>query len=364
MKQIVMLQGMGNNERGWARLMSGFGRVVLIQQGLIQHVEVWADRQCVFDGPKVSVRSTRGLDEMTLSSLTILRSLARCREHTRGQKLDVIIASNYSMGLAALWLRASGRTRKVVMVLTDHLPLHGSLAVRVHRRLCAGLTRWAARRADEVWTVSPRIPTASVNPRHYLVPICLDDNGVPAGRREEVGYVGFPSPDHALDVLFEICRKHAFPLNIIGDSPYLQAIRSQAPPGTRFHGVLNDQAKINAVLARCFCGYAVYRSAGPENYSYYGIPSKTFYYFASNVPVVTTNTAHFTPTIETHRVGRVVDPVPEQIEAAILQLKNEFPAFYAAIGRFRREWNVQVESFHRERLAALWADGERRKACV
>jgi ABC-type sulfate transport system permease component len=49
-KQIVMLQGMGNNERGWARLMSDFGRVVLIQQGMIQHVEIWENRQCVFNG--------------------------------------------------------------------------------------------------------------------------------------------------------------------------------------------------------------------------------------------------------------------------------------------------------------------------
>jgi len=59
MKQIVMLQGMGNNERGWARLVSRFGRVTLIQQGMIQHVEVWENETKVFDGPETSVKSTR-----------------------------------------------------------------------------------------------------------------------------------------------------------------------------------------------------------------------------------------------------------------------------------------------------------------
>ena len=40
-KYIVLLQGMSNYERGWARLVSKFGRTTLIQQGIIQHVEVW-----------------------------------------------------------------------------------------------------------------------------------------------------------------------------------------------------------------------------------------------------------------------------------------------------------------------------------
>ena len=62
---------MGNNERGWARLVSSFGRVVLIQQGILQHVEVWENGQATYQGPEVSVMSTRKLDEMTFSMLTM-----------------------------------------------------------------------------------------------------------------------------------------------------------------------------------------------------------------------------------------------------------------------------------------------------
>jgi hypothetical protein len=355
MKQIVLLQGMGNNERGWARLVSAFGRVVLIQQGMIQHVEIWENRQCVFRGPDQSVMSTRRLDEITLSSVTLWRSLARCREHTQGHKLDAVIAANYSMGLAALLLRATGKARKAVVVLTDHLPIRGSHAVRLHRRICGVLTRWVVRRADEVWTVSPRIPAAQENPRHFVVPLCLDHHPAAVTPREEVGYIGFPSSDHALDVLFNICRKHSFRLNLIGDSPYLQSIRHLAPPGTVFHGVLNDEVRIHEVLARCFCGYAVYRKTGPESYSYYGIPSKTFYCFASHVPVVTTQTAHFTQNIGQFGVGCVVEPIPEQIEVAVLKLKAQYSQYVEAIQRFTRIWNENSEKFHQERLTQLWA---------
>lgn len=352
MKQIAMLQGMGNNERGWARLVSKFGRTVLIQQGMIQHVEIWESQQCVFSGPEASLMSTRKWDEITLSSLTIGRSLARCREFSHG-RWDVIVATNYNMGLAALLLRAAGRTRKVVVVLSDFLPLRGSFAVRLHRRVTTGLTRCVARWSDEVWTVSPRIPTASANPRNFVLPICINDNHTPQGQRGEIAYVGFPSPDHALEILFEICKQHGFRLNLIGDSAYLQSIKAQAPADTIFHGMLNDQTKINEIISRCFCGYAVYRNIGPESYSYFGIPSKTFHYLASNTPVVTTNTAHFTANIEKYGIGRVVKPEPHEIEAAVLELKAQFPKFYDAINRFRETWNAQAEQFHRERFTAL-----------
>ena len=352
MKQIVMLQGMGNNERGWARLVSRFGRVTLIQQGMLQHVEVWEDERCVFSGPEVSVVGSRKFDEGTFSSLTFLRSLARIREQLRGETADVIIAANYCMGLAALWLRGRGKARRVVVLLTDFLPIRGSLAVRIHRRVTTLLNRWAARHADEVWSVSPRIPTMQVNPKNFVVPIGLDDHQVPMGDRREIGYIGYPTPDHALEIVFAICKKHGIRLNLVGDSPYLQTIKHLAPADTVFHGMLNDTAKINRILSRCFCGYAVYRNTGPQSYSYYGIPSKTFSYFASNTPVVTTLTAHFTQELERHGVGRVVEPRAEEIEKAILDVRENFPKYYAAIGKFRQTWNAQAEQFHADRLAA------------
>ncbi len=352
MKQIIMLQGMGNNERGWARLVSRFGRVTLIQQGMLQHVETWENGDCTFNGPETSVVSTRKWDEYTFASLTMRRSLARVREQLHGEPADVIVAANYSMGLAALWLRKQGEAKKVVVLLTDFLPIRGSFAVRMHRRVTTFLNRFCARHADEVWSVSPRIPFMQENAKNFVVPICLDDHQVPMGDRQEIGYIGYPTPDHALEIVFEICKKHNLRLNIVGRSPYLESIKHLAPADAVFHGMLNDTAKINQILARCFCGYAVYRNTGPQSYSYYGIPSKTFSYFASNTPVVTTLTAHFTQEIEKHGVGRVVEPNAAEIENAILQLKNEFPKFYAAIGKFRTTWNADAEKFHRARLAA------------
>ncbi len=353
MKLIVLLQGMGNNERGLAKLMSSHGRVVLVQLGFIEHIEIWEQGQCVYCGPEEKLNRTRILDDLTFSSPTIIRSLKCCWRFTKGQKIDLVIGSAYALALAGLFLKIIGKNRKVVSFVADYLPPHGTLAVRIHRRMANLLTRFSAWSADEVWAVSPRIPTIKANPRNFVIPLCLDDNNQPVGTRTEIGYIGFPSPDHALDVLFDICIKHGLRLNIIGDSPYLQSIRHLAPADTAFHGIISDNEKIKNVLSKCFCGYAVYRDTSPKSYSYFGIPSKTLSFFASNTPVVTTNTAHFTQNIANSGAGCVVNPVPEEIEKAILDIRARFPVYYEAINCFRKTWNTSVEKFHDERIGAL-----------
>jgi hypothetical protein len=71
------------------------------------------------------------------------------------------------------------------------------------------------------------------------------------------------------------------------------------------------------------------------------------------VPVVTTNTAHFTQNIALSGAGRVVNPVPEEIEKAILDIRARFPVYYEAINKFRAMWNAGVEKFHADRLSGL-----------
>jgi len=348
-----MFVGMGNNDRGSARLASEFGRTVLLQDGPVSHDEFWEKGERTYNGPEPKNNESRLLSELTFGLPGILRTIRRYRRVMENQPCDLIITSAYGQTFAALWLRTIGKTRKVVCVVSDYLPPSGKFLVRIHRRIAGHLVRLAVRLSDEAWAVSPRIPTVKANPRNFVLPLLIDDNHVPPEGRNEVGYIGFPSPDHAIDVLFDICRKHHFKLNIFGDSAYLQSIKQLAPPDTVFHGITNDNVKIGSVLGRCFCGYAVYRDTSSKSYSHYGIPSKCLQLFASNVPVVTTNTAHFTQNIATSGAGCVVEPEPEQIERAMLDIRNRFPVYYDAINRFRETWNAGVKQFHHERIGGL-----------
>lgn len=353
MKHIVLVLGTGLNERGWARDFSKYAKVTLIQMGLTDHVETWENLKQTFCGGEVKTPRLRRLDDMLFGTISFLRTTWLVSKVSRQGRIDLLITSIYSAGMSAQLLRQLGKIRKTTFFLTDYLPPIGTWYVRFHRRVTNQIVRLAAKWSNEAWAQSPRLKAAETNKNNFVVPMYIGRRPGLDRKREEIAYLGFPSQDHALDVLFDICRKNSFRLNIIGDSPYLQSIKHLAPPETQFHGIQNDENIIGEILSRCFCGYAIYRNTSPTSYSYYGFPTKTLYYFASNVPTVITNVAYFNETFEKQGIGHVVEPIPADIEKAVLDIRNNYDKFSQAIDRFRTEWNVQVEQFHRQRLEAL-----------
>jgi glycosyltransferase involved in cell wall biosynthesis len=353
MKHIVLVLGAGLNERGWARDFSRYAKVTLIQIGLVEHIETWQNQEQTYSGPEVKTARLRRLDDMLFGSVSFLRTLWLLLRVSRAGKIDLLITGFYSSGMAALLLRSVGKIKKITFFLTDYLPPSGSWFVRFHRRVTSWLVYRATKSADEAWALSPRIKAAEANKNHFVVPMHIGLRPNLDRKREEIGYIGFPSYDHAIDVLFEICAKNSIRLNIIGESAYLNSIRHLAPPQTVFHGIQNDENVIGDILSRCFCGYAIYRNTSPTSYSYYGFPSKSLYCFANNVPIVITNVAYFNENFEKEGVGRVVAPDPKEIEKAILQLRDDYDRYSKEIDRFREEWNAKVEIFHRDRLETL-----------
>ena len=354
MMNIVMLQTMAVNDRGWARMISSHGKVVLIQQGHYERVEIWEKGEMSYEGPTVDRRSYYLLDEIVLNIVSTFRVLVYTFKFTGKQKIDLVIAANHNCGLAGLILKAVGKTGKTVTFMTDYLPVRGAFHVRIHRWLTGWLNEWVTYFSDEVWLLSPRIPVGMKNPHRFVVPIVMNDNHCPVQARMAVGYIGNSSADHGLETLFAVCRKHNLLLHVIGGSAYLDSIKHLAPPETIFHGVMTDLPAIREIISKCYCGYAVYCDTSPGSYSYYGFPSKTLTYLASNVPVVTTRVSFFSDIIAEQGIGLVVEPEFDQIEKAILTLKNADPATSAKlINDFRSSWNAEVERFHRERFQIL-----------
>lgn len=354
MKTVVMWTGIGNNEQAWARILSEGGtRVHLFQRGLKEQQTFWFDGRADHVGPERSCARTRTVDSAFFSQPTAARWFAKTAWRVRSSPADILIAeSNYAY--FGLRLRDLNLVRRVVLLLSDHLPDADSWPITAHRRLIRRLHRHVARRADEVWGVSPRIPAMQWNKTRHVVPIYID-SALSAGdaERTEISYVGVPSADHALDVLVELAKKHSWRVNIIGDSPYLRAVAGSFPSCVTLHGVITDKKRISDILRRSFCGYAIYRNTSETGYSYYGVPSKSFYYLSNGLPTITTHAAHFSPTIQEFGLGRMVEPVSSEIEAAILDLQANCHAVRENIRRFRELWNARVVRFLRERAHGL-----------
>jgi len=351
MKRIAMWMGSATNEGAWAEILSSFGEVFLVRCGKMREDSMWSNGRQIFLSEKKPVARWRWLDNAFFGFFSAFSIMRQTLKWAHGEPIALLIVEG-PRGFLAVWLKRLGKVRALVSLQSDYLPPVGKLHVRLHRRANMAWNRFIGRNADELWKLSPRIPIGEGHSHTHVIPVYINDNKVPQTQRREIMYFGVPSRDHALDVLFDIARQHDIPLHIVGDSPYLHSIKSSATPKTTFHGHTEPE-HLAEIAKHCFCGYAVYRNTGPQNYSYYGFPSKYFHYLANNVPVLTTNTAFFSQDIEKNGVGRVVSPEPCQIEQAILEMRDHSEDFYHAINHFRVEWDHNVEHFLAERMAVL-----------
>ena len=171
MKHIVLVLGCGLNERGWAKDFSKFGRVTLIQLGLVEHVEIWEHERRIYCGSETKTPRVWKVDEILFGFVSFLRTMWLVLYYSKGAKIDLVVTGFYSSGLAVLLLRLFRKVHKISFFLTDYLPLHGSWLVRLHRHVTGWLVYQTTRRADKAWALSPRIPTAYASPRHFVVPM-------------------------------------------------------------------------------------------------------------------------------------------------------------------------------------------------
>ena len=93
MKQIVMLVGIGNNDRGSARLASEFGRTVLVQDGPVGHNEIWEKGARTYNGPEIRIREPRLLSELTFGLPGLVRNIRSYHKLKEGKPCGLIITS-------------------------------------------------------------------------------------------------------------------------------------------------------------------------------------------------------------------------------------------------------------------------------
>ena len=366
MKQILMFLNAGNNERAWARIMSARSRVLLYTMSNTMSQEIWESGKLTSSSVPRKTMGSNKYNFPFLYAYTWWRLMwIGLRVFLEYGKVDLTVGASMPFGNAALRLRDKGKSRRAVLLLQDYFPVKGSVLQRLWRRYHAFFSRITARKADEVWLVSPRIPTAGVpSDRRHVIPLYVDDNGTTPEGRTDIAYVGHPIEDHCLPLLFDVCHKHRIRLHFVGQGPYLSSIKHLAPPDTIFYGFVGDPEKLKSILSHCFCGYAIYRLTGPDNYAWYGVPSKIYTYLANNVPVVTTDITEFSGNVATHSLGRLVEPTMDQIEAAILHIRDNYRNYYDSINSFRTQWNRQVEAFLNERLDSLIGVDESPKKSV
>jgi glycosyltransferase involved in cell wall biosynthesis len=259
----------------------------------------------------------------------------------RSGHYDLFIAGDNLLALAGLWLRRRGTVRRVILYSIDYVPrrFSNSLLNGLYHRV----DRFAARRADVVWNLSPAIEAARLardGPGRSAPSII-----VPVGNHySRIGRTLQPSAPHRIAFLGHLLEKQgvqlvieALPLIraavpdisllVLGDGPFLPALRQLAgrlgvESLVEFAGFVADHREIEQRLAESAVGLAPYV---PEAASFtrFADPGKIKTYLACGLPVILTDVPPAAIQIEQRGAGRIVRyEVSELADAVIAYLAD------------------------------------------
>lgn len=334
-----------------ARICSRYGRVILVQKGWGCHVEIWEAGSRI-NQTTVLIGWWPRMEDILFGLAQTIRSIREAIRYRNGGCYDVVVGSAYENSNAALLLRQFGVAKRVIALACDYLPPENvPWHIRCHRRITGWLTANSLRRADAVWLVSPRIPTPGRNDA-LVMPLFINEFKSAPKRKKAVAYVGFPTPEHGLEELFEISARQGIEVHVFGDSPYLRSL-ARSTDLIQLHGVVTDRARLHELIKDCYCGYAIYKGVHPGSFLYYGVWSKIYTYLASKLPVVTTAGTYTSDVVREHNIGKVVQPVTADIEQALLELWTDHEGYQLRVENFVPEWNRRAENFWSTQLGAL-----------
>ncbi len=253
---------------------------------------------------------------------------------------DLGIAADPLNALACIGLRVAGRVRHVVFYTIDYVPVRFENAWL--NRLYHAIGRFAVRRADVVWNLSPAMAAArqrdGISPEsaapQLTVPLGTDPTAPAAGAEtaKTIAFVGHLLPKMGVQLMLEAMPQlrdlvPGVRLVVIGTGSYEEDLKRQAARldlgnAVTFTGRLPTVEAVQAELSRCTIGVAPY-NPDLDRWTAYADPGKIKNYLACGLPVVTTGIAPIADDLVRRGCGVVVPYQADALAEAIAELLKD-----------------------------------------
>jgi glycosyltransferase involved in cell wall biosynthesis len=235
--------------------------------------------------------------------LSVLDTALKSRE-----VYDVYIGFEAINALAGILLRKCGRVTVVVYYVSDYSP--NRYSVSWFNALYLWLDRFAAKKADVIWDVSPAMQSARIQAGlHHkesapviVVPNALYPHQISLAPIRQIkpwsvvfiGTLGEENgPDLAIEAMKTIIKKYpSSRLHILGGGKDIERLKNLVSSNELdgkiiFHGFIADRAKVSDMIRRMNVAVAPYRAI-PGSARWYGDATKIRAYLAAGLPTVTT----------------------------------------------------------------------------
>jgi len=260
-----------------------------------------------------------------------------------GKRFHLVVAVDGLNTVAGALVRWLGRTDKLVFYTIDYVLRRFEqpwLNAIYH-----AIDRFAVRRADQVWNLSPRMVQGRegrgmdkrYRSKQVTVPIGIHIDRLPRLPIEEidryaVAYVGELSEKQGVQLLVEaapaiLAQVPKARFVVIGGGDFESQLREavdRARLANRFvfHGWVRDRQRMETLLGRCAVGVALYRP-DPLNFSYYADPTKPKDYLGLGLPVLITDVPHVARDVVAARAGLMVEYEAAAVAKATIDLLTD-----------------------------------------
>jgi glycosyltransferase involved in cell wall biosynthesis len=242
-------------------------------------------------------------------------------------------------------LRSFGIVQKTIFWVWDYYPpIHDDAIVRFMRFLYWQFDIPATKQADRVVFLNKRLihlrKTLGILPKNISYPVVgigtrpVSKIQKKTKRPVTLAFIGVVKKSQGLDLVYKSAallakRYSGISLHIIGGGPdiaHYKKLASTSPLKTVFHGYIQNDKNVNAILKRCHIGIAPY-VPDKANVTYYSDPSKIKRYIEIGLPVITTNVFDFSKEISRSGAGIVIPYHAEKFVNAVNQLMQKYSSY-------------------------------------
>jgi glycosyltransferase involved in cell wall biosynthesis len=256
-------------------------------------------------------------------------------------------------------LRSLGIVQKTIFWVWDYYPpIHENAVVRFMRFLYWQFDIPATKQTDHVVFLNKRLvdlrKTMGILPENISYPVVgIGTNPIPKIQQKTkkpvtLAFIGVVKKSQGLDLIYKsadlLAKQYpGITLRIIGGGPdidHYRKLASSSPLKTIFHGYIQHNNRVNAILQHCHIGIAPY-VPDKANVAYYSDPSKIKRYIEVGLPVITTNVFDFSKEISRSRAGIVIPYLSEKFVYAVDQLIQNYPIFQKQSLRLAKKYEYK-----------------------
>jgi len=242
-------------------------------------------------------------------------------------------------------LRSLGLVQQTIFWVWDYYPpIHDNAVVRFMRFLYWQFDIPATKQADRIVFLNKRLvdlrKTLGILPKEVSYPVVgIGTNPITSIRPKTMkpialAFIGVVKKSQGLDLVYKSAdvlakRYPGITLHIIGggpDIPYYRNLASSSPLKTVFHGYIQSNKQVSAILKRCHIGIAPY-VPDKANVTYYSDPSKIKRYIELGLPVITTNVFDFSKEISLNNAGMVIPYNSKVFVQAVRAIIKKYPVY-------------------------------------